>query len=364
MHVLVFNIRTDAADTALGFTTTWINGLAERFEQVSVVTIHSGELALRDNVRVYSLGGETQASRIARVRTLYEVLSEVSARHPVDVCFQHMTLRLALLVAPIMRRRGVPTLLWYAHGASSLELRLAERVVERCVTSTPSGFGVRSAKLSVIGQGIDVRAFVPPQHVSDDYRQTIVSIGRVTAAKRLDVALRAVARLRETGHPNVRFEVIGGPITDADRVSLESIRALSASLGLADTVRYHGPVAHTEVHHHYHRGAVFLNLGETRSLDKAILESMASGCIPVSHNESFAAMAEKHEFGFLVPDAGSAGVARLLRQELRRPEAQRARLSRQLRDVVVAEHSLDKLLDLIAMHLRELAGGAAPQGMR
>jgi glycosyltransferase involved in cell wall biosynthesis len=359
MHVLVFNIRMDAADTALGFTTTWINGLAERFERVSVVTIHQGKLRVCDNVSVYSLGGEGDATRTARVRTLYRVLRSISSSHPIDACFQHMTLRLALLVAPIMKKRRVPTLLWYAHGASGLELRLAERVVERCVTSTPSGFGIPSAKLSIIGQGIDIRAFVPPEQVSDSYRQTIVSIGRITAAKRLDDALRAVARLRETGHPHVRFDVIGGPITDADRAWLEDVRALSASLGLSDAVRFRGPVGHAEIHRYYHRGAVFLNLGETRSLDKAILESMASGCIPVSRNESFRAIADKHGIGFLVPGAGSEEVARVLQQELQRPDAQRVELSRRLRGIVVEEHGLDRLLNLIAMHLRELAGDRA-----
>jgi hypothetical protein len=101
---------------------------------------------------------------------------------------------------------------------------------------------------------------------------------------------------------------------------------------------------------------VFLNVSETGSLDKAILESMASGCVPVSRNESFAAMASKHRIRYLVPGEGSDGVAHVLRTELERPETQRAELSRTLRRIVIDEHSLDRLLDLIATHLRELAG--------
>ena len=54
----------------------------------------------------------------------------------------------------------------------------------------------------------------------------------------------------------------------------------------------------------YRSGALFLNLSETGAIDKAILESMASGCVPVSRNASYAAIARDNGLDWLVPGAG------------------------------------------------------------
>src|SRR4051812_22253590 len=49
-NLLIFNLKTDADDDVLGFTTGWINALSFHFEKVFVLTMQSGRLALRENV--------------------------------------------------------------------------------------------------------------------------------------------------------------------------------------------------------------------------------------------------------------------------------------------------------------------------
>lgn len=355
MHLLVFNIRTDATDTALGFTTTWLNGLAERCRRVSVITMHSGELLLSNNVSVRSLGGERNLSRVDRVVTFYRAVRDVMAEEPLDACFAHMTPRLAIMFAPIAKRHGIPTLLWYAHGSTSRQLQLAHGVVDRCVTSTPAGFGIPSAKLAVVGQGIDTDAFEPPGILPDQYESTLLSVGRLTARKRLDEVIRALSLLHKRGRSELRLELVGGPITHEDRDVRATLDRVIDALQLRDAVTFHGPVPHTKIHSQYHRGAIFVNLSQTGSLDKAILESMASGCIPVSRNASFATLAERHGMQSLVPSEGHASVADRIETILALAPSEREGLSRRLRDIVVQGHSLHGLLDRIVDHLRELA---------
>jgi hypothetical protein len=52
-----------------------------------------------------------------------------------------------------------------------------------------------------------------------------------------------------------------------------------------------GPLPYAEIGAAFQTGAIFLSMSRTGSMDKAILEAMASGCIPISDNDAFATIA-------------------------------------------------------------------------
>jgi glycosyltransferase involved in cell wall biosynthesis len=354
LEVLLFNLRTDAADSVLGFTTTWLNALARRVAHVSVVTMYAGEIDVEPNVSVHSLGKERGLSEPRRVVEFYRLVQHVLSERPVDVCFSHMNPKFSILFAPVARARGIPQLLWFAHGSAGPSLRAAERLVDRCVTPTPASFRLRSDKLYVTGHGIDTSVFRPPTATGAEYRRTAVSVERISPVKRPLEMIEATAIVRERGH-DLRLELVGAPLTSGDREYLEMLRRRTRELGLDASVTFSGRVPFREVAARYRRGALFLNLSETRSLDKAILEAMASGCVPVCRNESFAAIAREEGFAELVPGDGPAAVADRIVAELRRGPDERADLVARLRGVVEDHHSLDALIDTLAGHLGELA---------
>ena len=67
MNLLIFNLRVDRHDTALGFTTDWINALAQHFDHVTVITMYRGTVAVAANVEVLSAGLEHGWSKPRRV---------------------------------------------------------------------------------------------------------------------------------------------------------------------------------------------------------------------------------------------------------------------------------------------------------
>lgn len=351
-RLLVFNLRTDIDDTALGFTTAWVNALARRSETVDVVTMHRGRLALAANVRVWSVGRERGYSRLRRVARFYRVTTGILVRRRPDVCFAHMTPLFASLFAPLGRLAGVPVLLWYAHGNVTRELKIAERLVDRCATSTLDGFQLPSRKLHVLGQGIDTERFVPPSAQEAVTRRTVLSLGRVTPAKRLDAVVRVVAAARE--QVDLRLRVVGGAYSDADVRLAEELQASVADRGLDGVVEFAGPVPYDRIVAEYHRAGIFLNLSETGSLDKAILEAMASGCVPVSRNASFAKLADAAGFAALVPEADDASVVERLVMVASLDAPERDALLERLRALVIADHGLDRLAELIHGHLRAI----------
>jgi glycosyltransferase involved in cell wall biosynthesis len=354
MRVLLFNLRMDADDTALGFTTAWTNAIARRVESVEAITMHAGRLALEPNVEVHSVGRERGASRPARVLRFYRDATDAALRRRPDVCFAHMTPLFASMFWPIARLRGIPVLLWYAHGSVPRDVRLAHRLVDRCVTSTPSGLRIVSPKVHVLHQGIDTAVFHPPADEAQRSATTVLSVGRMTASKNLVEVVEVVADLRRRGF-DLTLRLIGGPITDLDRGYLERIHEAVRAHGLDGHVELAGPIGHDEIAAEYRRAGWFLNLSATGSLDKAILEAMASGCVPISANESFRALAHEDGLSELVPAPGLSAPADALERALQLKPARVAQLRAHVRSVVERRHSLDALADEIVGHLADLA---------
>jgi glycosyltransferase involved in cell wall biosynthesis len=354
LNLLVFNLAMDVNHTALGFTTHWTNALARRCEHVSVITMTAGELALEPNVTVHSLGKERGFSEPRRLAEFYRLVFRILRERRIDVCFAHMAPLFAALFAPVAKARRIPILLWHA-GAGSRTMRVGHALADRAVTSTPASFSVPSDKLFVIGQGIDVNVFRPPEETPPHYETTAITIGRVNRKKGIDEMLAALARVREEHGHDIRLEVTGDALTDADRVYAEGLRDSAESLRIADAVTFAGRAPFAEVALRYQRGSLFLNLSTTHSLDKAILESMASGCVPISRNESFRQLAEEHGLQSLVPGAGPEALASSMVRALGLSTAERSELVRRLRGIVEQEHSLDSLADKLMGHLGELA---------
>jgi glycosyltransferase involved in cell wall biosynthesis len=319
----------------------------------------AGRLDTEPNVTVHSLGKERGWSEPRRLLRFYAILRSVLREHEIDACFAHMAPLFTVLFAPAAKRARIPILLWYAHTSVTPTLRLAHAVADRCMSSTPAGFRLRSDKLFIVGQGVDTDRFRPPAangSLNDpDRDRTVVSVGRITPVKRIEEMIEALAILRRERGLDVRLRLFGGPLISEDRRYEASLRRLARDRGLNGLVRFEGPVPFGEVPAAYHRGGLFLNLSETGSIDKAILESMASGCIPVSRNTSFEAIARENELEWLVPDEGATGVAERIVQVLERPKPDRAEISHRLRRVVTEDHSLDRLADAILGHLRQLS---------
>lgn len=364
MNLLVFNLAMDADDPVLGHTTAWTNALARRCEHVCVITMRAGRLAVEPNVAVYSLGKESGYSEPRRLARFYRLVGSAVRERRIDASFAHMAPLFAVLFAPVARLRRIPVLLWYAHSSVTPTLRLAHALVDRCVTATADSFRLPSDKLVVVGHGVEVDRFRPPGTESAAYATTAVSVGRISPIKHLDQMIEAVALLRDERATTVRLKLFGAPATADDGRYEASLRQLTRSHELDHQVSFEGALPFGEVPEAYHDGALFLNLSETGAIDKAILESMASGCIPISRNASYAAIARENGLGWLVPEPGPAAVADRILRVLDRAATEGTAITERLRRIVVEQHSLDRLADSLIDQLQELAKARSARATR
>jgi len=76
-NLILFNLKTDADDDILGFTTDWINALAPHFNRVFAITMCAGKIDVAENVQVFSVGKEKGYSEPRRASEFYRILWKI-----------------------------------------------------------------------------------------------------------------------------------------------------------------------------------------------------------------------------------------------------------------------------------------------
>lgn len=123
--------------------------------------------------------------------------------------------------------------------------------------------------ISIIPNGVDlkeyateVRAWSPPR---------LLSVGRLVHQKGLDLALRALAELKD-----LEWEwCIAG-----DGPQINVLRSLANELGIQDRISFPGWRSHAELVDYYKRSNLFLFPSRHEGMPNVVLEAMASG-LPV-----------------------------------------------------------------------------------
>lgn len=351
MRLLFLTQVLDAGDAVLGFTTRWVAELATHCERVRVVALELGDLSgLPANVDAREVGRRGRLRRLLRYRSL---LREALVREGFDAVLAHMVPRYALVAAGPARRAGAGLFLWYTHGGVDARLRRAVPRVDKVFTATPESMRVPSPNKVVTGHGIDLAHF--PLAPWPQGAPRLLSVGRLTPAKDPLVAIEAVALLVGEGR-DLFLDLVGGGLVTSDEAYRARVEARIAELGLGTRVRLEGAVPYRDIAERYARATVVINPSRTGSLDKVVLEAMASGRPVVSCNVAVrGALAELGpQAADLCFEPGDAvGLARRLAALLDAPAERRAALGARLRAIVERDHEVGRLMERL---VREMEG--------
>ncbi len=158
--------------------------------------------------------------------------------------------------------------------------------------------------------GMDTREVRARYRLGDD--RWVISVGRLEPYKGIDVALRAVARLRRDGTA-VSYLVVGAGKKRA------AFRQLAAELGIGDAVRFIGSVPDGDLPALYNVAEAYLGVsrrtGHTRVEGFGVALAEASACaLPVVAGRSggLAEAVKEGETGFVVEPDDPAAVAAAL----------------------------------------------------
>ena len=333
MKLLVLTQKVDKNDDNLGSFHEWIMEFAKHCERVTVICLQKGVYSLPENVSVLSLGKEGGVNRLKYIFYFYKFIWQ--SRSNYDAVFVHMNIEYVILGGLVWRFLKKRIGLWYVHRAINWKLRLAEKLTDIIFTASEKSFRLQSDKVKVVGHGINVDRFRPVNMLPKN--TDILSIGRIASVKNYGSLIDAAKILNVRGL-EFRIKIVGAPILESDEIYFDNLKNRVMVNNLEDKVSFIGALPHEQIAKVYSDSKIFVNFSDTGSLDKAVMEAMASGLLVLTSNEAFMDILSERYITTKDPLAIAEKLVTLMKQDVD-PE---------LRKYVVENHSLKSLIDKIA----------------
>ncbi len=356
MRLLIITQKIDEQDAVLGFMHGWIAEFARQTDSVVVICLEKGTVALPANVRVFSLGKEKNELGIRnyelwkRVKYSWRFIRYiVQFRKEYDAVFVHMNPEYILLGGLFWKLWGKTVSLWYAHKSVPWHLRLAHTFTDIVFTSTASGFRLKSAKVKIVGQGIDAEKFKAQNEKRkvEDGTFKIVTVGRITPSKDYETLIDAIETLRKKTATPFQVEIVGPTSVDSDKAYFESLKEKISQKGLGAIITFRGPIANDALPEFLATADLFVNMGHTGSLDKAVLEAMSSGIPALTCNEAYTGVLGHYRGLLMYPKRDLDGLVGTILHTMGLSEEKRNELGNALREIVVRDHSLKSFVQKI-----------------
>ena len=144
-------------------------------------------------------------------------------------------------------------------------------------------YGADPDHVAVVPPGVDLSMFQPIDR--DEARRKIgygpgrllLFVGRLERLKGVEIAIRALALLRDRAHDDVRLLILGEDSRDGDESEKERLKQVASEVGVRDRVDFLGSVAHHELPFFYSAVDVCVMPSYSESFGFVGLEAQACG---------------------------------------------------------------------------------------
>lgn len=342
MKILLITQKVDMNDSVLGFFHRWVAEFAKNFEQVTVICLEKGQHDLPKDVKVLSLGKEQRKgggaiiSRLSYLCRFYKYIWQEQKNY--DVVFVHMNQEYVLLGWKLWWLLGKKIYLWRNHKKGNVLTNLAVFLSSKVFCTSAGSYTAQFKKTQLMPVGVDSDAFKKMSDVSK-IPNSILFLSRISPVKHADVLVRALNILHKNGQQFVAY-FYGGP-TPVDRAYFEKVKAEALELVKAGRVIFEDEVPNTKTPAVYNAHEISVNLTDSGSFDKTIIEAMLCETIAVASNESLSDLLDPRCM-FADKDAGD--LAKKLAAVLALSPAEKESLGAQAR-VAAEKHSLEHLME-------------------
>jgi glycosyltransferase involved in cell wall biosynthesis len=345
MRLLITTQAVDLDDPVLAFFHVWIEKFSTHFAHVHVICLKEGRHALPANVHVHSLGKETGESRIKYIRRFLKYVWNLRAQY--DTVFVHMNPEYLVLAGWLWRILRKPTTLWYIHPRSSWRLFIARIVTNYIVSATTKSFPLHSRKLIAVGHGINTDFFSPPVSRESSADLRVMLAARLAPVKRVECVIAAVSRMVRENAP-IRFDYYGTALPRDKDYEIVMQKMVPAAMP-PDVWEWKGDATQEVVRDAYRSHDVHINATDSGSFDKAVFESMASGCITVVSNTALKGIVPDE---LLFKEGDSDSLVEVLRRIAAMDEPRRTSLRARMRAIAEEKYSLSALIGRLAAILK------------
>ena len=176
-------------------------------------------------------------------------------------------------------------MLWYTHKSVGWKLKLAEKLIDKIFTASKESFRFPSEKVEITGHGIDLEKFKTTEIKKGDSKFKIISVGRIAPVKNYEILIK-VTEILKTRVSIFRLKLPERRFWKLIKFILKNLKIWSKKK-LDGIIEFVGPIPNKDIAEFYQSGDLFVNLSDTGSLDKAVLEAMACGLKILTSNEAF-----------------------------------------------------------------------------
>jgi D-inositol-3-phosphate glycosyltransferase len=155
------------------------------------------------------------------------------------------------------------------------------------------GYGADPERIAVVAPGVDLATFHPVERAEartkigyGEDERLLLFVGRLERLKGVEVAIRALALLRERRDENVRLLILGEDSREGDESEKERLKAVASAAGVRERVDFIGSVAHHELPFFYSAADVCVMPSYSESFGLVALEAQACGCPVVASDVS------------------------------------------------------------------------------
>jgi D-inositol-3-phosphate glycosyltransferase len=228
-------------------------------------------------------------------------------------------------------------------------------------------------RVAVVPAGVDLAMFQPIDR-ADARRQIgygsgrlLLFVGRLERLKGVEIAIRALALLRDRLHDDVRLLILGEDSQEGEESEKERLKAIATELHVRDRVDFVGSVAHHELPYFYAAADVCVMPSYSESFGLVALEAQACGCPVVASGVSGLRSVVRDEVsGYLIDDHDPAmyaeRIGRLLAdRELAQQMGRRGRLLAQRFSWARTADRLEALFDQVVESNQALVQAGARQ---
>lgn len=354
MKLLICTQKVDKNDPILGFFHRWIEEFAKHYEEVTVVCLYEGAHTLPANVTVVSLGKELGVPKIEYLIQFYRDIWVYRGEY--DHVLVHMNPVYVVLGGVLWRVLGKRIALWYTHKSVDTKLKVAEELVHHIFTASKESFRLPSEKVVVTGHAIDVDEYSDVLHVTSNITRLSI-IGRISPSKRIDLFIKTVAELRKRG-VEAEGTIVGGGATPMDAEYVDAMKSLTKELGVENNIHFVGAVTHDEIKKYLATTDIFLHTSETGSMDKSVLEALASSVAVFSSSEAFKdVLSPVHTF---LHSTNPSDIASEVLSYIKRDEKEREEGRERLMQYVRTIHSLEQTITMITNTLKSGVSDTTP----
>ncbi len=287
MRLLIFTQSVNKHDTNLGFFHEWLVRLAAHVEELTVVALSVGEYDVPANVRVLSLGKEQYRSRLQYLWRLWKYLLRFHQHY--DRVLVHMNPEYVVLFGWWWCLSRKKIFLWYVHRSVDWKLVIAELFVHAIFTASPESCRIESKKIQIAGHGVDSDFFSPGTNPGSQQSViNLLSIGRITPRKDILFSLMALKQLHSLFPGRFKLDIVGDPVVRSDFEYYRELKEFVTTNELQAVVHFLGGCRYEELPGIYRAHQALIHTSRTGSIDKVVLEALASGLTVFSSSDAYA----------------------------------------------------------------------------